>query len=83
MGNITLYKPEMTHIAIALIIGAVLLVILRYVLLYHAGFFIVWHESRVIASKKHILGDLILMKDIQTEMEKDLEQASLKATFQS
>jgi hypothetical protein len=83
MGNITLYKPEMTHIAIALIAGVVTLALLRYVLLYHAGFFIVWHESRVIASKKHILGDLILMKDIQTEMEKDLEQASLKATFQN
>jgi hypothetical protein len=83
MGNITLYKPDMVHVAIALIVGAVLLVLLRYVLMYHAGFFIVWHESRVIASKKHILGDLILMKDIQTEMEKDLEQASLKATFQN
>jgi hypothetical protein len=55
MGNITLYKPEMTHIAIALIAGVVTLALLRYVLLYHAGFFIVWHESRVIASKKHIL----------------------------
>jgi hypothetical protein len=55
MSNVTLYKPEMIHVGIALIVGAILLVILRYVLLYHAGFFIVWHESRVIASKKHIL----------------------------
>jgi hypothetical protein len=55
MSNIALYKPDMTHVSIALSVGIVLLVILRYVLLYHAGFFIVWHESRVIASKKHIL----------------------------
>ncbi len=83
MSNITLYQPEITHVAIVLVGGAVLLLILRYILHYIAGFSIVWHERRVIASKKHILGDLILMKDIKTEMEKDLEQASLKATFQN
>jgi hypothetical protein len=34
-------------------------------------------------SKKHVLSDLILMKDIQSEMEKDIEGASLRATFQN
>jgi hypothetical protein len=34
-------------------------------------------------TKKRVLSDLILMKDIQTEMEHEIEQASLRATFQN
>ncbi len=55
MNNIGLYRPEMTHIAIALVLSIVLLVIARYVLLYHIGFYIVWKETRAIAAKKHVL----------------------------
>ena len=74
--------PELTDVLIAITLGLFLIVLLRFTLLYHIGFFIVVHEAQSIAAKKHVLSDLILMKDIQTEMEKDLEQASLKATFQ-
>jgi len=41
-----------------------------------------WREKRMLENKKNILTDLILMKDIQSEMEKEIEQATLKATFQ-
>lgn len=46
------------------------------------GALLIRTEQKNIEKKKHILGDLILMKDIQTEMEKEIEQAMLKATFQ-
>ena len=36
-----------------------------------------------IARKKKVLADLILMKDIQTELEKEIEEAVLKAAFHS
>jgi hypothetical protein len=55
MNNLSLYQPQLTHVAIALVIGSIALVISRYLFLYHIGFFIVWHEKRVIQSKKHIL----------------------------
>jgi hypothetical protein len=40
------------------------------------------HDSEELRKKKETLTDLILMKDIQTELEKEIEQAMLKATFQ-
>jgi hypothetical protein len=43
----------------------------------------VYHADQVLAHKKKTLGDLILMKDIQTELEKEIEQAILKAAFHS
>ena len=39
-------------------------------------------DNRDLKRKKETLSDLILMKDIQTELEKEIEQAMLKATFQ-
>jgi hypothetical protein len=40
-----------------------------------------WEIDREIAHKKKTLASLILMKDIQTELEKEIEQAILKAAF--
>jgi hypothetical protein len=37
----------------------------------------------LLAKKKKTLTELILMKDIQTELEKEIEQAILKAAFHS
>ena len=39
--------------------------------------------DQVLANKKKTLSELILMKDIQTELEKEIEQAILKAAFHS
>ncbi len=57
-------------------------IMIRYSMLYVMGALLIRTEQKNIEKKKHILGDLILMKDIQTEMEKEIEQAMLKATFQ-
>jgi hypothetical protein len=42
----------------------------------------VYRDAKELRKKKETLSDLILMKDIQTELEKEIEQAMLKATFQ-
>lgn len=81
--NLALYQPQWIHIIIAIIFSIFFIALLRYMFLYHIWFFVVWHEKRAMESKKHVLSDLILMKDIQSEMEKDIEGASLRATFQN
>lgn len=64
-------------------IWAIILVIwFRWIFLYTYGWSIVHHDSLELQKKKETLTDLILMKDIQTELEKEIEQAMLKATFQ-
>ncbi len=57
------------------------------ILLYILSLF-VWHiakwiqDSKSKKQKAKVLQDLILMKDIQSEIEKEIEQARLKAAFQ-
>jgi hypothetical protein len=58
------------------------MIIARYVLYFLSGYLLLRREAIAIAKKKNVLGDLILMKDIQTELEHEIEQATLKATFQ-
>lgn len=82
IANMALYRPSIVDIVIWIIVSIVFIIVARYVFLYHIGWFTVWREARSIAAKKQVLGDLILMKDIQSEMEKEIEQASLRATFQ-
>jgi hypothetical protein len=81
--NLLLYRPDLIMSIVAIIVGFILLVALYFILLYSSGFALVIHEANMIKKKKSTLGDLILMKDIQTEMEHEIEQATLKATFQS
>lgn len=82
LDNISLYTPTIIGIIIGLICSVVSIIIVRYILLYtHAGS-ILLHEQRKIESKKKVLGDLILMKDIQSELEAEIEKGMLKSTFQ-
>ncbi len=55
---------------------------MRMLFLYGYGFFLIKEDASKLAERKKTLWDLILMKDIQTELEKEIEQAMLKATFQ-
>ena len=80
--NLSLYTPSLVDTLIAFVLAFVFIFTLRWVLMALFGFFLVRYDLRLIASKKNVLADLILMKDIQTEMEREIEQASLKATFQ-
>ncbi len=54
---------------------------MRQAFLYSYGAHLVKRDIAQIEAKKRTLSDLILMKDIQTELEKEIEQAMLKATF--
>ena len=80
--NLYLYRPDILDTIVALIISILIIGILRYFFLYAIGYVLLYREKRALENKKHILSDLILMKDIQSEMEKEIEQATLKATFQ-
>ncbi len=83
--NITLYQFQSDWIifAIALIIGVIAMATLYYLMLMTSLKSIVYLAEQVLARKKKILSELILMKDIQTELEKEIEQAILKAAFHS
>lgn len=55
----------------------------------YQGFFLAavqvlnYQNKMALSKKKKTLNDLILMKDIQSELEKEIEQAILKAAFHS
>jgi hypothetical protein len=80
--NLALYSPSIVEILIWLLLSIVCIVAARYVFLYGYGYRVVLHDASELRHKKETLSDLILMKDIQTELEKEIEQAMLKATFQ-
>ena len=62
-----------------LMVMGIYYILTKYATLYSISY----HADRTLAHKKKTLGDLILMKDIQTELEKEIEQAILKAAFHS
>lgn len=63
--------------------GIVLLIGLSYFFRFLTLASIRYAMNGAIARKKKVLADLILMKDIQTELEKEIEEAVLKAAFHS
>lgn len=80
--NLSLASPSMLEIFIGLFIMIIFMIAVRYLFLYSYGYKLVSMDNRDLKRKKETLSDLILMKDIQTELEKEIEQAMLKATFQ-
>lgn len=83
LENLSEYSTSFVQVVIALVIGIVAMVSLRMLFQYVAWAMLVYKDHKAIEAKKQVLGDLILMKEIQTELEKEIEQAALKATFQS
>lgn len=81
LDNIINYQPSLITIILGIVIGLVFAVALREAFLYGYGATLVKKDKADIEKKKKTLSDLILMKDIQTELEKEIEQAMLKATF--
>lgn len=84
LANLWLYWD----ISIAIFLATTLLFIIttiisRYIFLAIAGLHLLYIERKKIENRKKTLNDLILMKDIQTELEKEIEQATLKAAFQN
>lgn len=82
LDNLKEYAPSMIEWIFGAIFVTGLLFWIRLIFLYSYGFFQVRKDEGELKKKKETLSDLILMKDIQTELEKEIEQAMLKATFQ-
>lgn len=55
----------------------------KYIFLAIGGIYMLYLENKNLTNRKKILNDLIIMKDIQNELEKEIEQATLKAAFQN
>ena len=76
---------------IAVVLSIIFVLIARYFLLACVGFFLLYQDRKKFTNRKKTLSDLVLMKeclikllkDIQTELEKEIEQATLKAAFQN
>lgn len=80
--NLSLYIPDIIGILIGTILFLIFAICIRYIFLYGEAIKILWIEKKQFEKKKHILSDLILMKDIQTELESEIEKAMLKSSFQ-
>ncbi len=82
LDNISLAAPGLLEMILGSLSVLMLCIACRYLLLYSYGLSIFLSEKRKFENKKHILWDLILMKDIQTELESEIEKSMLKSTFQ-
>lgn len=82
LDNLDIYSPGIIEAILWCIIALVIILTFRWIFLYTYGLKLVSEEASELKKKKETLTDLILMKDIQTELEKEIEQAMLKATFQ-
>lgn len=80
--NLIQYAPDIVGMILGLFLLCALFWGSYYFFLYSRWYFILRKEQKQLAKKKWVLSDLILMKDIQTELEKEIEQAMLKSTFQ-
>lgn len=83
LDNLSLFSASILSSIVAIIIGVILIIIWKFLFSYISWSFLLLKDRRVIEEKKQVLGELILMKEIQTELEKEIEQAALKATFQN
>lgn len=83
--NIALYQfqSDWLMLIIALVLGILLIVASYYAILFTSLKNILYVNEQTLAKKKKTLNELILMKDIQSELEKEIEQAILKAAFHS
>lgn len=63
--------------------GIVLMIAVFYMIRLISLSTISYYLGGALARKRKTLNDLVLMKDIQTELEKEIEQAVLKAAFHS
>lgn len=83
--NIWIYQFQWDWlILIATLIFWIAIMVFSYYMILTASLkSIAYIADQVLANKKKTLSELILMKDIQTELEKEIEQAILKAAFHS
>lgn len=82
LDNLMLHSPWLLEGILWCVFAIICVIVFRWIFLYSYGWKVVRHDAQELRKKKETLTDLILMKDIQTELEKEIEQAMLKATFQ-
>lgn len=83
LKNLIIPSPDIVSTLLYLGIFTVTMIVLYYLCIFVAGIYIVYRDNKIMENKKRTLNDLVLMKDIQTELEKEIEQATLQAAFQS
>lgn len=78
----TLASPDLLVLTL---LGALIAIffLLHIFLPYLHGYVIVKKEEQLKLEKKKTIQDLIMMKEIQTELEKEIEQAMLKNSLKS
>jgi hypothetical protein len=82
ISNLYLFHAGNIAVAVAIIAAGILLVAVCYfVFVFIYGDLILRREAKLLEHKKSVLQELILMKDIQTEIEKEIEKAMLNQTF--
>jgi uncharacterized protein (DUF2062 family) len=81
IAYVTLFQPNTIMAIIGVVMVSIIGVILQYIFLYALGAFIMRRERKTLEHKKKVLQELILMKDIQTEIEKEIEKSMLSETF--
>lgn len=81
LSNVTLFQPSLTIGIVGVILTILVAILVYFVYLYGYGAVIIYEEERLHEHKKSVLQELIVMKDIQTEIEKEIERAMLNETF--
>lgn len=75
---LSLYTPD----TVGFIVGGVMIAIFIMVIIlwpYMYGYSQLLSEERLVKQKKSILWDLVLMKDIQSELDKEIEEMMLSS----
>lgn len=82
-NNLLQTTDNVTLAAVLAIIFLIAIILIRFVFLLIVGIFLLKESEKKIQNRKKLLSDLVLMRDVQTELEKEIEQATLKAAFQN
>lgn len=82
VGNLYLYHMGSVGLAVTIILASIFVVAIFYFIsVFTYGDLLLRKEAQLLEHKKSVLQELILMKDIQTEIEKEIEKAMLNQTF--
>ncbi len=81
--NLIIEQSSIITPIIAIIAFVITIFLIRQLFLYIVGLYWIFEDNKKIANRKKVLAELVIMRDLQTELEKEIEQATLKAAFQN
>lgn len=82
-ANLIIDQQSLVTSIIAIVFFIILIFVIRKIFLYIVGLYWIFQDNKMIANRKKVLTELVIMKDLQSELEKEIEQATLKAAFQN